>query len=147
MAYVATGYNIPKLLAIRLGDATGDVTRTHLVWEATRRMPKTPSMIVTGGQVLVLDDTGTLSGLDARTGALAWTQKLPGNYSASPILAGKTLYAVTEDGVCYVVEISSTSAEIVAEVDMAERTLASPVLLGGSLYLRTEENLWKITGE
>jgi outer membrane protein assembly factor BamB len=147
MAYVATGYNVPKLLAIRLGDAVGDVTKTHLVWEATRRMPKTPSMIVTGGQVLVLDDTGTLSGLNAKSGESVWTQKLPGNYSASPVLTGKTLYAVTEDGVCYVVEISSTGAEILAEVDMAERTLASPVLLGGSLYLRTEENLWKITGE
>jgi outer membrane protein assembly factor BamB len=147
MAYVATGYNIPKLLAIRLGDATGDVTKTHLVWEATRRMPKTPSMIITGGQVLVLDDTGTLSGLDARTGAIAWTKKLPGNYSASPILTGNTLYAVTEDGVCYVVQISPSGAEILTEVDMAERTLASPVLLGGALYLRTEEHLWKITGE
>ena len=147
MVYVATGYNIPKLLAIRLGDAAGDVTKTHLVWEATRRMPKTPSMIATGGQVLALDDTGTLSGLDARTGALAWTQKLPGNYSASPLLTGKTLYAVTEDGVCYVVEISPTGAEVLTEIDMAERTLASPVLLGGALYLRTEENLWKIMGE
>jgi outer membrane protein assembly factor BamB len=135
------------LLAIRLGNAAGDVTKTHLVWEATRRMPKTPSMIVTGGQVLVLDDTGTLSGLDAKTGGVAWTQKLPGNYSASPVLAGKTLYAVTEDGVCYVVEISPAGAEVLTEIDMAERTLASPVLLQGALYLRTEGNLWKITGE
>jgi hypothetical protein len=29
---------------------------------------------------------------------------------------------------------------------MAERTLASPVLLDGALYLRTDEHLWKITG-
>ena len=147
MAYVATGYNVPKLIAIRLGDATGDVTKTHLAWEVTRRMPKTPSMIATNRQVLVLDDTGTLSSLDAKSGKPVWDKKLPGNFSASPILAGKILYAVTEDGVCYVVEISPTAASIVFEIDMAERTLASPALLDGALYLRTDELLWKITGE
>ncbi len=147
MAYVATGYNVPTLIAIRLGDANGDVTKTHLAWEATRRMPKTPSMIATNGQILVLDDTGTLSSLDGKSGKSVWDKKLPGNFSASPILAGKILYAVTEDGVCYVVEISETAAKVVFETYIAERTLSSPALLDGALYLRTEEHLWKITGE
>lgn len=147
MAYVATGYNVPNLLAIRLGGAEGDVTKTHLVWEVTRRMPKTPSMIADDGQVLALDDTGTLTSLDAKSGEVRWTQRLPGNFSGSPILSGKTLHAVTEDGIYYSLEISRTGARILSEVDIEERVLASPVLLGGALYLRTEENLWKITGE
>lgn len=147
MAYVATGYNVPKLIAIRLGDATGDVTQTHIAWEVTRRMPKTPSMIATRGQILVLDDTGTLTSLDGKSGKMVWNEKLAGNFSASPILTGDTLYAVTEDGVCYVVGISPDAATIQFETDLAERTLASPVLLDGALYLRTENHLWKITGE
>jgi len=147
MAFVATGYNVPKLIAIRLGNAAGDVTNTHIAWEVTRRMPKTPSMIAANGQILALDDTGTLTGLDAKSGEPTWNEKLPGNFSASPILTGDTLYAVTEDGVCYVVKISPDAAKIQFETDLAERTLASPVLLDGALYLRTEKNLWKITGE
>jgi outer membrane protein assembly factor BamB len=147
MLFVATGYNIPKLLGIRLGKAEGDVTKTHQVWEVTRRMPKTPSMLATHGQVITLDDTGTLSGLDAKTGKSVWNQKLPGNFSASPILAGKILYNSTEDGVVYVVEVSPAGAKILFEFDTAERTLASPVLLDGALYLRTDDHLWKITGE
>ena len=147
IAYVATGYNVPKLIAIRLGKAAGDVTKTHIAWEVTRRMPKTPSMIATNGQILVLDDTGTLTGLDAKSGDPVWNEKLPGNFSASPILTGDTLYAVTEDGVCYVVKISPDAAKIQFETDLAERTLASPVLLDRALYLRTENHLWKITGE
>jgi outer membrane protein assembly factor BamB len=146
MLFVATGYNIPKLLGIRLGKAEGDVTRTHQVWEVTRRMPKTPSMLATNGQVLALDDTGTLSGLDAKTGKSVWNLKLPGNFSASPILAGNTLYAPTEDGVVYVFGMSPAGAEVLFEFDSGERTLASPVLLDGALYLRTDEHLWKITG-
>jgi outer membrane protein assembly factor BamB len=147
MVYVATGYLVPKLLAIRLGNADGDVTKTHLAWEVTRRMPKTPSMLVANGQVITLDDTGTLTSLNAKSGKTVWTEKLPGNFSGSPILTGDTLYAVTEDGVGYVVGISPNSAKIRFEIDLAERTLASPVLLGGALYLRTEKHLWKITGE
>ncbi len=147
IAYVATGYNVPKLIAIRLGKAAGDVTKTHIAWEVTRRMPKTPSMIATNGQILVLDDTGTLTGLDAKSGDPVWNEKLPGNFSASPVLTGDTLYAVTEDGVCYVVKISPDAAKIQFETDLAERTLASPVLLDRALYLRTENHLWKITGE
>ena len=147
IAYVATGYNVPKLIAIRLGKATGDVTKSHIAWEVTRRMPKTPSMIASNGQILVLDDTGTLTSLDAKSGEPVWNEKLTGNFSASPILTGDTLYAVTEDGVCYVVKISPAAAKIQFETDLAERMLASPVLLDGALYLRTENHLWKITGE
>ena len=147
MAYVATGYNVPKLIAIRLGDATGDVTKSHVAWEVTRRMPKTPSMLAANGQILVLDDTGTLTGLDGKSGKPVWNEKLPGNFSGSPILTGDTLYAVTEDGVCYVVKISPDTAKIEFETDLAERMLASPVLLDGALYLRTENHLWKISGE
>ena len=64
-----------------------------------------------------------------------------------PILAGKVLYAPTEDGVVYVVQVSPDGAKILFEFDTAERTLASPVLLDGALYLRTDEHLWKIVGE
>ncbi len=147
IAYVATGYNVPKLIAIRLGKAAGDVTKTHIAWEVTRRMPKTPSMLATGGQILVLDDTGTLTSLDAKSGKPVWDEKLPGNFSASPILTDDTLYAVTEDGVCYVVKISPDGAKIEFETDLAERSLSSPILLDGALYIRTENHLWKITGE
>ena len=104
-------------------------------------------MIATNGQILVLNDTGTLSGLDAKSGKSLWAQKLPGNFSASPVLAGNILYAVSEDGVCFIVEISPTGAVILAEIDMAEPSLASPALLDSALYLRTENHLWKITGE
>jgi hypothetical protein len=44
------------------------------------------------------------------------------------------------------VKISPDGAKIQFETDLAERTLASPILLGGALYLRTEKHLWKITG-
>ncbi|WP_193211229.1 PQQ-binding-like beta-propeller repeat protein [Luteolibacter marinus] len=146
LAFVATGYNLPKLLAIRLDGGTGDLTGSRIAWQATRRVPKTPSMIASGGRLLMLDDTGLLSALDAATGKALWKQKLAGNFSASPVLAGDTLYCVSEDGVCFVLRLSAKGATILSEIDMAERSLASPALLDGAIFLRTEEHLWKITG-
>ena len=147
MTFIATGYNVPKLLAIRLDGASGDVTESHIAWDATRRVPKTPSMIAADGRLMMLDDTGMLNCIDAKSGKPLWNQRLPGNFSASPVLAGDTLYCVSEDGVVFILGISATGAEILSEIDMAERSLASPALLGGAIYLRTEERLWKITGK
>jgi len=147
LVYVATGFMRPKLLAIRMAEAKGDVTASHVEWEAERQMPKTPSVIVDGGRILTVDDTGRMNSLDARTGEVKWSQWLQGNFSASPILAaGKWFYALTEDGVAYVVEISEDEGKIVHEVDMNERLFASPAIVDGALYLRSESALWKITG-
>ena len=78
-----------------------------------------------------------------RENGVAWSREVPGGWS-SPMLAGDTLYACTEDGVCYVVEVSKKRAEVVSEIDMEERIFASPAVVDGALYLRGEEHLWKI---
>lgn len=148
LVYVATGFMRPKLLAIRMAGASGDVTESHVEWEAERQMPKTPSVIVSQGRILTLDDTGRMNCLDARTGEVKWDQWLRGNFSSSPILAaGKWLYAVTEDGVAYVVEVTDGKGTIIHEFDMDDRFFASPALVDGALYLRSETAMWKIVGE
>ena len=144
LVYVASGFGKPKLLAIRPDGAKGEVTESHVVWESDKWMPKTPSMIAKDGWLVILDDTGTLSGRDGKSGELLWHEKLAGNFSSSPVLAGETVYCCTEDGVCYVVDVSREGAEVVSEVDMKERIFASPVVVDGAVYLRGEEHIWKI---
>jgi outer membrane protein assembly factor BamB len=146
LVYVATGFGKPKLLAIDPEGAKGEVTESHVRWEVDKWIPKTPSMIAQGGWVIILDDTGTLSGRDGKSGELLWHDKLPGNFSSSPVLAGKTVYACTEDGVCYVVDVSKKGAKVVSEIDMEEKIFASPIVVDGAVYLRGEEHVWKIVG-
>ncbi|BCX48996.1 serine/threonine protein kinase [Haloferula helveola] len=144
--YVATGFMKPELLAIRLAGADGDVTKSHVEWHVKKRIPKTPSLIHYKSRIIALDDTGFVTGFDWKTGKEAWMKKLIGNFSSSPLLCGDTLYCLTEDGVAYVLEVSEEGAEIISEIDMGDRLFASPALLDGALYLRSEKALWKITG-
>jgi len=145
--FVATGFMRPQLLAIRLRGAKGDITESHVEWTAKRGIPKSPSIIATADRVIAHDDTGLITGFDAATGRTVWRQKLIGNFSASPLLAGEVLYCLTEDGVCWVVKVAPDKAEVVSEIDMGDRLFASPALVDGALYLRSEKALWKITGK
>ena len=77
---------------------------------------------------------------------MKWREKIPGNFSSSPVLVDDKLYLATEDGVAYVATVSPEGCEIAFELEMEERILASPALIDGALFLRSEEHLWKIGG-
>ena len=50
---------------------------------------------------------------------------------------------VNESGVGYVVKAGKTY-ELLATNELGERSLASPAVADGALYIRTEGHLWKI---
>jgi len=45
-----------------------------------------------------------------------------------------------------VATVSPEGCEMAFELEMEERILASPALIDGALFLRSEEHLWKIGG-
>ena len=145
--FISSGFMKANLLAIKLKDANGDITESHLDWSVKKFIPKTPSFIAKDGVLYVLDDTGSLSCLDAKNGETKWKEKLVGNFSASLVLAEDTLYCLTEDGVAYVVKASPESADVLMELDLEQRILASPAVVDGALFIRTETHLWKVIGE
>ena len=145
--FVSTSFMKPQLLAISLEGAKGDITKSHLKWSVKKFMPKTPSFIATDGVLYVLDDTGSVSCIDAEDGKTKWKEKLVGNFSASPVLADGHLYCITEDGVFFLMKVSPKKGETLMELDLEQRSLASPAVVDGSLFIRTETHLWKITGD
>ena len=52
----------------------------------------------------IVADKGVASCLEAATGDVLWQNRLPGDFSASPILVGGKLTATNEKGLSYVVE-------------------------------------------
>ncbi|MGE3513301.1 MAG: PQQ-binding-like beta-propeller repeat protein, partial [Vicinamibacterales bacterium] len=84
LVFIATGFQQPTLMAVR-PEGRGDVTRSHVAWTLTRGAPLTPSPLVVGDELYVVNDTGILSVLDASTGRTHYQQRLGGNYSASPV--------------------------------------------------------------
>src|SRR5207247_1456972 len=70
LIYAVSGPKGPTL-AVRPG-GSGDVTRTHVAWSATRGAPFVPSAILVGNSYDLIDDAGVLTSLDASTGERRW---------------------------------------------------------------------------
>ena len=90
-----------------------------------------------------MSDDGVASCLDARTGRVYWRRRLGGSYSASPLWAQGRVYFQSEEGVGVVVR-AGKRFQLLARNDLAERTLASCAAADGALFIRTEQNLYRI---
>jgi len=134
-----------RLHGIRLG-GSGDVTATHRVWKREDTGAFVPTPAEYKGRVFVLGDTGRVECIAPETGKTLWRGELPKHkckYYASPAVADGKLYAAREDGVVFVVRIEE-GFEVLAENDLADRLIASPVPLAGRLLLRGERFLYCI---
>jgi outer membrane protein assembly factor BamB len=143
LVFITTGFQQPELLAIR-PDGRGDVTRTHVAWSLKRGAPLTPSPIIVGDELYVVNDGGIASCIDARTGSVIWQSRLGGTYSASPVFADGRIYFPAEQGVTTVM-IPGREARRVATNRLDGGLLASMAVAGGSLYLRTDSALYRIS--
>ena len=147
MVYLTSGFMKPRLLAVELKGAVGDVTKSHVKWEAKRDIPKTPSFVIKGDTIYLLEDLGKLSALNKGDGELLWRESLKRNFSGSPVLVGNRFYSFTEEGVGYVHEVSREGAKLLAENDFGEPIFASPIVFEGTMIVRSEKTLWRIKGE
>ena len=142
LVYIATGFHEPTLIAVR-ADGSGDVTRTHIAWTLTRSAPLTPSPLLLGDEIYVVNDNGIASCLDAKTGEVQWRERLGGAHSASPIYADGRIYFQSEEGATVVVAPGRTFRKL-AENKLDGSTLASIAVSDGSLFLRTDSHLYRI---
>ena len=148
LLFVSSGYDAAVLYAIKAdAKASGDVTDTHVAWQTGKGAPNTPSALVVGDEVYFVADNGIATCADARTGRVHWSERLEGDFSASPVAADGRVYFQNEDGVGFVVR-ASTAFELLAENDLGERSLASyAVGSDGALFIRTDKHLWKIAAK
>lgn len=144
LLFVCTGYDAPRLLAIRV-DGTGDVTETHIAWEMKKGAPLNPSPLLVGKELYVISDNGIATCLDAVTGTQHWQERIGGNFSASPVFANGLVYLQSEAGVGIVFKAGTTFEEV-SRNETGERTLASYGIdeEAGDLFLRTETGLMRI---
>ena len=142
LVYIATGFQQPSLLAVRLGGA-GDVTGTHIAWTLRRGAPLTPSPLLVGDELYLVNDAGIATCLDARTGTTHWVERLGGNYSASPVAADGRIYFLSEEGVATVVA-PGTAFRRLATNRLAGDTLASMAVSDGSFFIRSGTHLYRI---
>jgi outer membrane protein assembly factor BamB len=144
LVFIATGFNQPTVIAVR-PDGSGDVTKTHLAWTLRRGAPFTPSPILVGDELFVVNDTGILTVVEARSGVIRYQQRLNGNFSASPVFADGRLYFQSEEGVTTVIA-PGPEFRLLARNSLDGTTLASMAVSGGSFFVRSDTHLYRIRG-
>ena len=142
LVYIATGFQQPSLLAVR-PDGTGDVTKTHIAWTLQRGAPYTPSPLLIGDELYVINDLGILSCLDAKTGSVHWLQRIGGNHSASPTFADGRIYFLDEDGVATVIAPGTIFRKLATNT-LDGAMLASMAVSKQSIFIRTHTHLYRL---
>jgi outer membrane protein assembly factor BamB len=145
LLFISGGFNIPSFMAVR-PDGAGDVTKTHVAWTLMRGAPLTPSPLVIDNDLYLVSDNGIAVCLDARTGQTYWQRRLSGNYSASPVFAGGRIYFLSEEGIATVIEPGHDFREL-AKNRLDGYTLASIAVSNGSIFIRSDTHLYRISGK
>jgi outer membrane protein assembly factor BamB len=138
LLFSTSGRNGPTF-ALRAG-GNGDITDTHLVWRLERGGPHVPSPAYHDGRLYIAGDTGIVTCLDAFTGETLWQKRLRGRISASPLLVDDKLIFISEEGTTYIVK-SGAQFELLAENALDETIYATPAVVGGRIYFRTNAGL------
>jgi outer membrane protein assembly factor BamB len=150
LVILMTGYQAPKLMAIRLG-REGDLTGTDaVVWSQARGTSYTSSPVLFDNKYYFLTDNGMLSCFNAKTGEPYYHQtRLPKEYSFKSSLVGANgkLYMASEDGDVVVVKMGE-KLEVLATNSMpGEMFIATPAISGGEIFLRSRARLYCIRGK
>jgi outer membrane protein assembly factor BamB len=144
LVFIATGFQQPTMIAVR-ADGTGDVTRSHLAWTLTRGAPFTPSPLLVGDDLYVLNDSGILTLVEAVSGRIVWQQRLGGNYAASPVFAAGRIYFQSEEGITTAIAPGRTYRKLATNT-LDGAMLASMAVLEGAVVIRTDTHLYRIQG-
>lgn len=117
-----------------------------LVWHLPKAGPYHPTPLIVGEQLYVLYDRGLLASWNAHTGAEVYSRKrIPEGraFTSSPWTDGERLFAINEDGVTFVLQ-TGPEFEVLGTNSLAEdeMCMASPVVLGSRLLIRTAARLY-----
>ena len=143
LLFTSSGFEKTTLRAIKLGNAKGDVTESHVAWEQKKGVPTQPSPIYVKPNLYAITDGGIATCYKPETGDIVWQERIGGNHSASPIHADGKIYFLSEGGEATVIA-TGPEFKILAKNPLGEKCQASIAPSSGQLFIRTEKNLYCI---
>jgi outer membrane protein assembly factor BamB len=134
-------------------NAKGDISiaataesSAHVAWRKTRGSSYTPTPIVYGPHLYVVNDNGVLTVYDAVSGVQVYATRIGttnSTFSASPVAGRGHLYFASEDGEVFVVK-AGPKYELVATNRMGEALMATPAISDGILFIRGQQHLFAV---
>jgi hypothetical protein len=141
-AIFSTGCMKAQFLAVGV-EGKGELTATNVAWRVPRQVPVMSSPVVGGNELYWVSDEGMASCADAQTGEIHWQERLGGRYFASPLYAEGRVYFFAQDGKTTVIR-ADRRFEKLAENQLEGRLVATPAIVDGAIFLRTDSHLYRI---
>ena len=134
--------NAARLMAVRPG-SRGEVSEANIAWSERRGVPGVPSPLYYNGRLYTFLNGGIVFCRVAKSGELLYTARLgaPGYYYSSPVAADQKIYIASEEGVLVVLD-AGEKLSILATNKLDGAILATPALVDGKIYVRTENHLY-----
>jgi outer membrane protein assembly factor BamB len=129
-------------------DTNDPRTRPSVVWQYDRGIPYVPSPLVYRDIVYLIKEGGVLTSLDAHDGKLLKQGRAAGSggYYASPVAADGKVLLLSERGVLTVLAAKGQWS-VLSSHDFGERSMATPVIDDGQVFIRTEAALYSFSNE
>jgi len=134
--------NASRVMAIRPG-GKGEVNQTHVAWTQTKGVPGVPSPLYYNGRLYTVQNGGIVFSRVAKTGELVYSGRTGamGYYYSSPVAADNKIYFASEEGVVVVLD-GGEELKVLARNKLDGQILATPAIVDGKIYLRTEDHLY-----
>lgn len=132
------------LTALSLAD--GEDGKPKQLWRSSRLSPGTPSPVAAGETVFTISRGDVLTAGQITDGERRWQLRLKGPFSATPVVLGERLLAVSETGLVQLIGFTESEVEVVGTLDLEDEVLASPAVGEDGVFLRSNTTLWKLRG-
>ena len=110
------------------------------IWEYYDDLPDAVSPVATADFVFLVASYGLVTCLDIQTGEPVWTHDYKKDVYASPVLCDGKIYLLGRDGTMHIFA-ATNQFEQIADLPLGEKAVATPVIVDGQIYVRTEKSL------
>ena len=138
LIYVSTGKGSGRESAVIRPPGAGK--GAALAFTLDKEVPYVPTPIAVGDYLFVLNDNGTLTCVEPKTGKRVWREKLSGVFYPSPVCIDGRIYLINNKGEMTVIQAAPTY-KLLATATLPEPTQATPAIANGRMYIRTRTHL------
>jgi outer membrane protein assembly factor BamB len=113
------------------------------VWKLATGIGEVPSPLFVDGRVYMLANGGILTCIDAALGGILYRGRCgpAGAYYASPVAGDGKLLVVSAEGKLTILA-QGDEFKVLGRIELGEPVLATPAIVDGRLYLRTDRHLF-----
>ena len=131
-------------IAVRPGNARGQLPSSAVRWRAQKNLPYIPTPLLYQGVYYMVKTGGIITSLDPATGRMLKQGRSPnalGEYYASPVAADGKVFLANTEGKVTVLKAGG-EWEVLAVNEIGDEISATPALSDGRVYVRTRSAMY-----